>query len=267
MAITRFLNRLKPVKPYPPLVLPTIPLCIIGDIHGRCDLLDILVRQICTLQSVQGMRVVLVGDLIDRGPDAAGVLERVRDWMARPAPFAEVICLMGNHEAMMLDFLAEPTLHGPRWLAYGGDASLQSFGLSPYQRIGPENAPSAEAGLIGLRDALRQALPEGLEDWLKALPRLWQDQDLAISHAGADPARPMAQQSAQSLLWGHPDFRNRQRQDGLWIAHGHVITAHPTAQAGRIAVDTGAWRTGRLTAALLDQDGLRFVTAEVSNPA
>lgn len=262
MAITRFLNRLRPVKPYPALPLPSTPLCVIGDVHGRSDLLDLLVRQICASQTTAGMRVVLVGDLIDRGPDAAGVLERVRDWVAHPAPFAEVICLMGNHEAMMLDFLAEPALRGPRWLTHGGDASVQSFGLSPYQRMDREDPSSAEARLIALRDELRRAMPEGLEDWLKGLCSLWQDQALVVSHAGADPTRPMAHQTVQSLLWGHPDFRNQQRQDGLWVAHGHVTTAQPSARAGRIAVDTGAWKTGRLTAALLDQDGLRFVTTQ-----
>jgi serine/threonine protein phosphatase 1 len=264
MAITRFLNRLKPIKPYPPLAPREQPLCIIGDIHGCADLLDELVLQICTQGSVQGMRVVLVGDLIDRGPDSAGVLARVRDWCAKPAPFAEVICLMGNHEAMMLDFLAEPTLHGPRWLAHGGDTTLQSFGLSPYQRSNLEDPTSAGSSLITLRDGLRQAMPEGLEDWLTALPLLWQDQDLVVTHAGADPARPIIHQLPKDLLWGHLDFRSRQRQDGLWVAHGHVITRHPTAQGGRIAVDTGAWRTGRLTAALLDQDGLHFVETTAS---
>jgi serine/threonine protein phosphatase 1 len=256
MAIARFLNRLKPIKPYPPLAPREQPLCIIGDIHGRADLLDELVLQICTQGSVQGMRVVLVGDLIDRGPDSAGVLARVRDWCAKPAPFAEVICLMGNHEAMMLDFLAEPTLHGPRWLAHGGDTTLQSFGLSPYQR---SEQGTPDARLIGLRDALREMLPSGLEAWLQDLPQLWQEQALVISHAGANPARAISQQTVKSLLWGHPSFHSHQRQDGIWIAHGHVITPEPTAQAGRIAIDTGAWRTGRLTAALLDKNGLRFM--------
>lgn len=275
MAITRFLNRLRSVKPYPPLQLPTAPLCIIGDIHGRSDLLDTLVRQLCATQAVDRMRVILVGDLIDRGPDSAGVLARVRDWVERPSPFAETLCLMGNHERMMLDFLEAPMLHGPRWLAHGGDATLQSFGITPYRRLGEVGArPSpnkptsrpAEARLNSLRDELRQAMPNGLQDWLQACPNLWQEGSLVVTHAGADPASPLGRQSAQTLLWGHPDFRSRQREDGLWIAHGHLITSHPVAQAGRIAVDTGAWRTGRLTAALLDQDGLRFITTQPPDP-
>lgn len=257
MAITRFLNRLRPQGPYPALPSPKHPVCIIGDIHGRADLFDSLIWQLCAEPMLGWTRAVLVGDLVDRGPDSAGVLERVRDWIKAPAPFASVTCLMGNHERMMLDFLEDPVRHGPRWLAHGGDATVESFGLTPHRRQ-PDATP--DEALIGLRDALLEALPDGLHDWLLSLPTVWQEDRLVITHAGADPMRPIAEQSIESLLWGHRAFRSQQREDGLWIAHGHIITTTPTAQFGRISVDTGAYRTGRLTAALLDEGGLRFVT-------
>lgn len=269
MAMARFLNRLRPARQYPPLIGPSEPLCIVGDIHGRSDLLDKLVRQLCNLPSVATMRVVLVGDFIDRGPDSAGVLERLRDWMIRPAPFAKVHCLMGNHERMMLDFLENPALHGPQWLANGGDATLQSFGLSPYHRSGSargrplSDAPaplSAEMRLTALRDALQQVMPTGLQGWLEARPTLWQEGPLVIAHAGLDPSSPIARQTAQNLLWGHPDFLTRQRADGVWVGHGHTITATAKADQGRISVDTGAYRTGCLTAAVLEADQVQFIS-------
>jgi serine/threonine protein phosphatase 1 len=181
---------------------------------------------------------------------------------------------MGNHERMMLDFIKAPALNGPRWLASGGDATLQSLGLSPYHRskmahghpvCETSTAISAEARLTALRDALLSALPKGLYDWLLSCPLLWHEGALAVTHAGADPGSALSRQSAQNLLWGHPDFLTRQRSDGKWVAHGHTITATPTAEYGRISVDTGAYRTGCLTAAVLDADGVKFVST-VSPP-
>lgn len=257
MAISRFLKRLKPQQPYPVLPAPKDPICIIGDIHGRSDLLDTLVRQLCHEPHPGRTRVILVGDLIDRGPDSAGVLARVRDWCAAPAPFAAVECLMGNHERMMLDFLENPQASGPHWLSNGGDATLESFGLSPHRRL--PDTTAAEL-FLAQRDALLCALPEGLHDWLLARPLIWQEDQLVITHAGADPDRPMDSQVDSSLLWGHRTFMTRTRSDGLWVAHGHVITRTPSARNGRIAVDTGAWRTGCLTAALLDAEGVCFIS-------
>ena len=257
MAISRFLKRLKPQPPYAALPAPKDPVCIIGDIHGRSDLLDTLVRHLCHEPDPARTRVILVGDLIDRGPDSAGVLARVRDWCAAPAPFAAVGCLMGNHERMMLDFLEDPVSHGPRWLSNGGDATLESFGLSPYRRL-PGSAPGST--LVALRDDLLGALPDGLHSWLLALPLIWQEDHIVVTHAGADPGRPMEAQTSTSLLWGHHSFMTRSRSDGLWVAHGHMITRTPSARNGRIAVDTGAWRTGCLTAAVLNAQGVCFIS-------
>jgi serine/threonine protein phosphatase 1 len=65
----------------------------------------------------------------------------------------------------------------------------------------------------------------------------------------------MEDQSARVLLWGHPEFDEGGRGDGLWIAHGHTEMDAPIAEDGRIATDTGAWRTGRLTACAVRTNG------------
>lgn len=257
LAITRFLSRLRPQATYPDLPRPADPVCIIGDVHGRSDLLDRLVYRLCAEFGVSRARVILVGDLIDRGPDSAGVLHRVRDWCMRPAPFAEVECLLGNHERMLLDFLADPVAAGPRWLLNGGAETLESLGLEPQKRLAEENAA---ATLQRLRDGLGATLPQGMAEWLRDRPLVWREGALAVTHAGADPSRALEDQTETSLLWGHPAFRSRARSDGLWLAHGHTITPRASAAKGRIAVDTGAWRSGRLTAAWLDESGLRFVS-------
>jgi serine/threonine protein phosphatase 1 len=267
MAIFRFLQQLAPTRAYAPLPRPSDPVCVIGDVHGCDGLLENLLAQLALHEDAARMRVVLVGDLIDRGPDSAAVLARVRTLTHSPMPFASVICLMGNHERMMLDFLADPVRHGPRWLSHGGDATLRSFGLSPDRPFRPKGLASGLQGaatLMDLRDACRAALPRGLVDWLAGLSLWWQEDCLAICHAGADPAQPMDRQSDKTLLWGHPAYRHTRRSDGLWVAHGHKIVPDARADGGRIAVDTGAYQTGRLSAALLGRDELQTVTSTLS---
>jgi serine/threonine protein phosphatase 1 len=192
-------------------------------------------------------RLIFAGDLIDRGPGSAAVLARVQALCEQ----GRALALMGNHERMMLDFLDAPARIGPLWLANGGDATLQSLGVTAHR------APDMAA----LAQALRAALPPGQEAWLRALPLSWREGALAVSHAGADPALPFETQDDRVLLWGHRDFPRRMRGDGVWIVHGHVIAAQVTAEAGRIGTDTGAFATGRLSAAWLDRDGLRVLEA------
>lgn len=239
---------------FPPLPCPAPPVCIIGDLHGRLDLLNGLLAQIERQPGADTARIVFVGDLIDRGPDSAAVLERVRALTEARSGRAQ--CLMGNHEQMMLAFLDAPRQSGARWIAAGGAETLASFGLSPWASpagIAPEER------LTVLASALRAALPDGMEAWLRQRPLFWQDGGLAISHAGADPGRAMTDQTTEALIWGHRLFSRRRRIDGLWLAHGHVIVERVQAQDGRIAVDTGAWRSGRLSAAWLDETGLSIL--------
>lgn len=245
--------------PPAPLPQPDIPVCIIGDVHGRLDLLDALLTQIDTRAAGQPLRLIFVGDLVDRGPESAAVLARVFE-RCQGAP-AQTLCLMGNHERMMLDFLADPTAHGPRWLRAGGGETLSSFGLSPWatpKDIAPHERMPAMAA------ALRAALPAGLEDWLTGLPLIWQEDRLVVTHAALDPARAPEAQKDHTLIWGHPAFLRQARRDAIWVAHGHTIVPDPEARNSRIAVDTGAWRTGRLSAAWLEVTGLSFLEATES---
>lgn len=239
---------------FPSLPCPVHPICIIGDLHGRLDLLERMLDAIDARGDAGTHRVVFVGDMIDRGPDSASVLRRLSTLtQTRPR---QVICLMGNHERMLLDFLEDPLRHGPRWLANGGNETLASFGLSSWTRRGEADA---ETWLKARATALAAALPGGLADWLATLPLVWSEGALSVTHAGADPACAIADQTPQVLLWGHPAFLRKARRDGVWVAHGHTIVERAQAQDGRIAVDTGAWRTDRLSAAWIGTGGIDFI--------
>lgn len=236
------------------------PLCIIGDLHGRLDLLERMQARIAARPDAARARIVVVGDMIDRGPDSAGVLRML--FSQTRFDGARTVCLMGNHERMMLDFLEDPARHGPRWLAHGGADTLASFGLSPWARKAQSDAATQLTELAG---ALRAALPRGMLDWLTGLSAIWHEGRIAVAHAAADPARAIAAQEPESLLWGHRAFLRQPRRDGIWVAHGHTVVSTAHAAQGRIAVDTGAWRSGRLSAAWIGADGLSFL--EVDHPA
>ena len=247
----KFLQRLMPKKHrFSGEIMPQTPFVAVGDIHGRADLLDTL------LDGLEGgldpdVPVVFVGDYVDRGEQSAEVVRRL---MQTPSRF-ETVCLRGNHEDMMLAFLEDPAHHGPRWLRYGGLQTLASFGVPPVPQTG------TEADWLTARDALAAAMGHDMIDWFYALAPLWQTGNVAVTHAGADPAQPIDVQDPSTFIWGHPKFESDDRQDGVWVVHGHTIVDNAIAENGRISVDTGAYATGVLSAAFIGEGHISFVTA------
>lgn len=230
---------------------PYRPLYAVGDIHGRHDLLrrllDIVEDDRARLDGASDL--VFLGDYVDRGMQSAQALELLRG-LQRDRP-GEVTCLPGNHEDMMLGFLSGDAREARNWLRNGGITTLLSFGVD----IDPAD-PDLEAG----RADLVAAMEPGLDAWLTGLPLTWRSGDVVAAHAGLDPARDPDDQSRHDLLWGAEGFLHTPRLDGLWIVHGHVIHDEPFAARGRIACDTGAWYTERLTAArLVPGEPVRFL--------
>jgi Calcineurin-like phosphoesterase len=235
------LNRKPSPRPAFDPVAPDAPIYVIGDIHGRADL---LVRLLARLDPA--IPVLCVGDYVDRGEHSAEVLRILQD---SPA----ITCLKGNHETMLLDFLDAPRT-GANWLRNGGLQTLASFGIAG------QSESSKGADLETARNALGVAMGDGLINWLRNLPLFWQSGNVAVVHAGADPTTPIATQREDFLVWGHPDFTKTPRADGIWVVHGHTITDAPTASNGRIAVDTGAFATNRLTAARIAPGEVSFIS-------
>ncbi len=228
---------------------PDGPLAVIGDVHGADGLLARLLDRL----EDSDRQLVCVGDYVDRGDNSAAVIDLLRARQAA-AP-GRLVCLMGNHERMLLDFLDAPVQAGRRWLRYGGMQTLASFGVPPV----PETAPETEWHLA--RERFADALGPGAEAWLRALPLTWQSGNVAVVHAAADPRLDITRQPEQTLLWGHADFATTPRRDGVWVVHGHTIMRQPQSAEGRISIDTGAYATGKLTAALIDPGSVAFETA------
>ena len=224
------------VPPMPPLA-PGEPLCLLGDLHGCAELLDRFLA--LRARHFPGHRLVALGDAIDRGPDSPAVIARLRAECARGA-----VCLMGNHEEMLIGFLDDPVGAGRRWLDHGGLETLAGFGL--------RGLPARPEERVGARDALRARMGAETEAWLRDLPASWRSGNLVAVHAGLDPDLPPERQKRRNPIWGHPGFLARPRSDGLYVAYGHTVVDRAHMRAGRLALDTGAYATGILSYALVD---------------
>jgi len=228
----------------------------VGDIHGCTDLLEPLIEKILSdaLREQETMpdgpppAVVFLGDMVDRGPDSRGTLEfisAIRDW-----PEISPVLLLGNHEVMLLEFLSDP-VKNHRWLRFGGYETLVSYGLGKIGDIG------SAAELRHIAEDLGAAMGPHV-DLLKSCVYWHLDGNIAFVHAGADPDVGLALQTPETLTWGSDKFGRKQRGDGLWIVYGHTIVERPSARRGRIALDTGAYATGVLTAMKAKNDEIRF---------
>lgn len=226
----------------------------VGDVHGRLDLLDFVLRRIREdARDAPARRIlVLLGDYIDRGPASAGVLDRLLE--GPPAGFERVM-LKGNHEDTLGRFLAGDLGAAPSWLAYGGRETLESYGIDPPPRGG--GAPP----LAALRSALAAAMPDSHRALLDRLVPSHAEGGYLFAHAGVRPGVPLAAQSADDLMWIREPFLSSDADFGAVVVHGHSISATPDIKANRIGIDTGAYHTNRLTCLVLQGTDRRFLTS------
>lgn len=233
---------------------PDRPFYVVGDVHGCVDQMQAALSRVdddIEALEIDDPTLVFLGDYVDRGPHSAAVLEFLMQ-LSLSDPEA-VVCLMGNHERMMLDFLDAPLTAGPRWLKFGGIETLESFGIEGVQ------ADSDTEQLYEACEELWDALPDGTDTWLRQLPLRWSSGNLHCVHAALDPARPIQQQSQDVMLWGCENFMTTPRKDGHWVIHGHTIVDKPVWEHSRVSLDTGCYFTGELTAAAFTNNTCRIV--------
>lgn len=234
-------NELEVVEIAIPPIAAEKPFAAIGDIHGCDDLLARLLEKLSN--EAPDVELLFVGDYIDRGEQSARVLRRLMD-------FEGSYCLLGNHERMCLDFIDHPEEKGARWLRNGGLQTIASFGVS-----------GATNELVSLRDQMVAAMGDELIRWLRELPLVYENGNIRAVHAAAHPEKPIEGQGEKPLIWGHSKFGRLPRRDGLWVVHGHTIVDVPKVFEGVVSIDTGAYATGRLTAAIFAGNDVQFVQA------
>jgi serine/threonine protein phosphatase 1 len=229
----------------------------IGDIHGRHDLLVELLntiwRDIKNISDGRRPKLLFLGDFIDRGDDSCDVMDAL--WRLCEE-HSDVVCLLGNHEAALLDFLRDP-VKSKAWLRYGAAQTLASYGIATDLR-----APD-RPDLLGIRDALKHAMGPHVA-FLSGLPHYFRSGNVLFTHAGVNPNAANDIPERQAALWGHPKFQTEQPLANTRVVHGHYDNPEPIVLAGRICIDTGAYYSGILTAVRLD-DATHILTSQSSS--
>ncbi|MEM7703614.1 MAG: metallophosphoesterase [Pseudomonadota bacterium] len=231
---------------------------VIGDIHGRLDLYNALIDAIEADDAKAGKadtRVILLGDLVDRGPESAGVVERTREWQKQ----RNVRVLAGNHEQMFLDAFEKPDVLR-HFLRHGGRETILSYGV--------DEDDFTQMTLEELFEALPRAIPKADLKYIAAFEESITAGDYMFVHAGVDPKAPLDQQKRKDLLWIRDRFLNYDGPLAKVVVHGHTIFDTVIDCGNRIGIDTGAFRSGVLTALVLEGDRRRTVqtTASPTDP-
>lgn len=227
----------------------------IGDVHGRDDLLEPLVRHIfedAGFRAAQRRVIIGLGDYVDRGPGSRRVVELLMHLEATDG--IETRFLRGNHDQTLLDFLDDAAV-GLSWCEFGGREALRSYGVHPpVGRAGPEAWEET-------RQAFAEALPAGHLHFLRGLGLSFELGDYFFAHAGARPGVALHAQDAQDLMWIRQPFLTDPKPFERVVVHGHSASVEAFADSRRIGVDTGAYATGVLSALRLEGSDRRLAQA------
>lgn len=213
-----------------------------GDLHGRFDLLCRAIDLIEADAGDEGGTLICTGDFVDRGPQSRNIIDL---FMAGPQRANwRWIVLQGNHEAMMLECLANTAIL-KWWIGNGGGETLRSYGYEQGDALHPLKIPSEHI------------------DWLNHLPIAHEDAHRIFVHAGVPYDQPVNLAKPETLQWmlyssddieGPADVREDLRHvSGKHIVHGHHQSAtHPLRLPHRTNIDSFAWATGRLAIAVFN---------------
>lgn len=222
----------------------------IADVHGRADLLVPLAVACIKDAAERGAtpHFVFLGDIIDRGPTSRECLDIVSELLSA---HEGSVCLKGNHEDMALAVLSSCEPDGAdveRWLDNGGFTTLESYHADP--EIGLEMMRTLHGDHIRLMSGAMTSLERG---------------GFFFAHAGVDPTRSLREQCDHDLMWVRKPFLHHVGHLEQVVIHGHEVVGDlPVVTENRVSIDTGAYRSGRLTACVVDGGDLRFLQTDGS---
>lgn len=241
-----------------PVATPRIPHGVrayaIGDVHGRDDLLcDLLakIRLDIAHRPFAKNHIVMLGDLIDRGPDSRGVIERLRRFAEHGC---ELHIVAGNHEEVLLRLLEGEYGILSSWLKFGGSETLESYGVNSGEL-------SVADEVHGLR-LIQSVIPANHQAFFRSLDDTIRIGDYLFVHAGIRPRVGLVEQVQSDLRWIRKPFLDDDSDHGFVVIHGHTISDEVVERPNRIGIDTGAYATGRLTALALEGETRWFLEAK-----
>jgi serine/threonine protein phosphatase 1 len=234
-----------------PAVPDGLRVYVVGDVHGRFDLLTELsdkIRADLAEDPPKKSVEIYLGDYVDRGPEARSVLEWLR---SETGVCDKRICLKGNHEDIFLQFIADPGI-AEYWRDLGGFETLYSYGVQP---------PVARTGeaMLASHEQLMRVLPSEDLAFLRSLPLHASFGNYLFVHAGLRPGVPLEKQAEEDLIWIREPFLNSVQDFGQIVVHGHTPVDTPDIRDNRINIDTGAFLTGCLTCLVLEGMERRFI--------
>lgn len=215
-------------------------LYVIGDVHGclaELTSLFAMIERDMALADFDTCRIITIGDYVDRGPESSGVI----DYLIEMSNSHDLVCLLGNHDQRLLEFMDIPETIAEPFFYQGGRETVASYGID----VG------SEPDMRMVSRAMKRTMPKAHLRFLNNLQLIHQEGDYAFCHAGIRPEIPIADQQASDLLWIREPFLVWQKPHEKVIVHGHTIHDFFDVQPNRINVDTGAFATGVLTCAVL----------------
>lgn len=250
--LKRLFNRKPAARPLDSATVPEGQrVYAIGDIHGRNDLLQQLIEQIIDDDAERGdskSEIIFLGDLVDRGPDSAGVIETA---MQLKKQLGDVRFLMGNHEEVYLKAATGDEKATRFFNRIGGKETILSYEITMRDYMGLDNA------------ALAQHLPDLIPEHHIEFIRSFDEQiiigDYAFVHAGIRPGTPLAEQKPKDLRWIREEFLTVDEPHEKVIVYGHTINDNVVERGNRIGIDTGAYYTEKLTALVLEGGERRYL--------
>lgn len=245
------LFRKAPALAPPPRVPDSMRVYAIGDIHG-CD--REFARLLSMIDADHAARatkhqiIILLGDLVDRGPDSAAVVERA---LRLAESGGDVRLLAGNHEEMLLRSCGDDDQALRMFARNGGRETALSYGIDP--------DTYAAADFAQLHRLLATAVPAAHQAFLARMEDQIVIGDYVFVHAGIRPGVPLSEQKGQDLRWIRDRFLKVEGAHEKFVVHGHTIAETVDERPNRLGIDTGAYASGRLTAVALEGDRRWFL--------
>lgn len=234
---------------------PNKRLYAIGDVHGCYTQMRKLLALIeadfhqANEKKNRESVIVFLGDLIDRGPNSKDVLEYL---ISSPPRFAKTYCLKGNHEEMLLKVLRDDPALIPQWLVYGGASCVESY------RIDSQKLSTLEPD--DMQIILRKYIPASHLNFIDDMHDCINFGDFFLVHAGVDIELSRDEQNPSTMRWIREPFLKSKKDLGYRVVHGHTITPKPDITINRIGIDTGCYDSGVLTALVIEDETLRYIS-------